>query len=165
MSIKEALARGTSSLKKRDRRELDDWNTNLRRERYKHSIAFLERSGSFDLMRELAEIVKSDFPDVTLLQRIYPNNGEVGLQLEWDYEEPSGQFGYRRVKGISVHTDSISGFLAVHGDSFFVTISKEEWESSQEPLENALVMAFRQPYKFGSSFGMKNVSVVPIYLE
>lgn len=166
MSIKEALTRDFPPLEKKNRNELDGWYRNLRRERYKHAISFLEKSGSFALMRELAEIISGDFPDVTLLQRINPIVGEVELLLEWDYRERSSQFSnYKVSKQISVHTDSANGFLTVHGDHFFVVISKNEWDSSQKHLENALVTAFRQPSEMGSSFGTKNVTVVPINLE
>lgn len=166
MSIKEALTRDTRSFQQKNPLEWYEWSKSLRRERYEYSFLSLEKSGSLELLRELAHIIRVEFSDVALMRINHPTTWEVNLALEWNYGERDFPSRLRYCKRLSINADPLSRFISVHSGNLLTVLSEPEWSSSQEHLENAIVYAYRQPAMGFSALDLtknaKTISIDPV---
>lgn len=157
MSIKEALEKtqlsGYGTLMPRG--ELDNKIDSIYVEQ---GMRILKDAGGEKILRELADIVKPDFPDVVLLEVSSRLPRGVGLALEWDFKT-LGPFktsikhpSFKTEKGdvlltaktIAILADPLTEQIAARNSSHYnLVINKEEWKFKPEILENAVVVLCR----------------------
>lgn len=155
MSIKEALNRNTVPK--------SDIKAVVRTFSYKDRIneqcnaelSMLSQSGAIEMLKELAEIIRLEFTDVSLMRGGAMDKG-TSMVLEWGHDKGEvfeftngARRIIRRCKSIIINPDVTAGELEIRGKEIAV-VGGKDWKVQKNKLEDAIVQAYKDPQS-GSS--------------
>lgn len=120
-------------------------------------MRILKDLGAEKILRELADVVKPNFPDVALLDVSSRMPRGVGLVLEWDYQRlpafkpPLKHPSFKTKNGfllaakcIGIFVDSLTKKTVVKNGSYYgLEIDRKEWKSDPKILENAVAVLYK----------------------
>lgn len=142
MSIKEAL--GRAPVEKQVGLHIDrGWVDRKERKAVFAKVdLLLDKAHIPQLLLELTEIIKPDYPDVEITERTFFVGGYVSTGLEWNsirLSEEGRPLKYQ-YNNLKIDVFPTRDEIAIGGE----ILTKEEWER-QDVVEDAMVVAYKNP--------------------
>ncbi len=150
MSIREALERVPKEAESSEAQRLKKmWSLGEKRRSFESSYkekvleagrAIHREAGVPELLKQLAEIIRPDFPDVKIGKGL-ASDGMVSLSIDWNFRDELDN----RYNRVNVVAYPLTSGLAVMGGVELVVLDKSKWISDPKLLEDAIVRAYRNP--------------------
>ena len=150
MSIKEVLRReqgeqrtmptkGQAAYYAKERELAASYSTEV----LNRGLAIQEKARVPQLLGELADVIRPDFPDVAVTKAYISFNGSVEQGIEWNsrHDEPN----HRVRSELLVRSYPLTGNLVVISQNKHEILEQSSWQSDPEILEGAMVRAYRNP--------------------
>ena len=152
MSIKEALGRIQGEPGAMPTRGQGAWNEREIAASYgaavfEKGLAIQEEAHVPELLGELAKIIRPEFWDVKAHETLMPN-GVLSLGIEWNFRDRPGRntsFLKYEYNSLYVEAYPSTGNVVVRGQEGAELLTKDQWMSDRNLIEDAIVRAYRNP--------------------
>ena len=104
-----------------------------------------------ELLEELAGIIRPDFPEVGISEPRLIDDGQVSLDIEWDFGQRSIYLGPNLPShnAIRVKAHLLTNDLVVTGGEGSELLEHERWQADQKLVVDAVVWAYKNPLRVG----------------
>ena len=145
MSIKEALERIQTDRQRTMKSKFYELSSDYKNRVLEAGLAIHREAHVPELLSELAEIIKPNFPDVKINEGAVYEDGSVHLQIGWDYKPVERGPGKYQYKAVSVLAYPLTGDLSIWSKDEVDLLRKPEWTLDPKIVEDAIVRAFKNP--------------------
>ena len=150
MSIKEVLrrtqgeqqtmpTRGRTACYAKER----ELGASYRDEVFNRGLAIQEEARVPQLLGELADVIKPDFPDVAVTNAYKSFDESVERRIEWNSRCDAPN--HRVHSEVLVRSYPLTGVIVVISQNEHEILKQSSWQSDPEILEGAMVRAYRSP--------------------